>query len=114
MHFLGDLLGVERLCSFCSLFDDLHASIAIKRVGFRLEFLGAELLDHLFGIWLVAWIWTVRHQRAFDARAANRGKFIGGDPIATHQWRLYALITHLSDDQATFRVQTTPIDQVGT
>src|SRR5262252_419611 len=113
MHFLGDLLGVERLCGFRSLFDDLYAGIAIKRVGFRLEFLGTEFLDHFFGIWLVARIWTVGHQRAFDARTANRGKFIGGDAIAAHQRRLYALIAHLPDDQSTFRVQAAPIDQVG-
>src|SRR5690349_2640178 len=32
---LGDLLGIERVCGFRRLLDDLHRSVAVERVGLR-------------------------------------------------------------------------------
>ena len=87
--------------------------VAVERVGFRLELLGAELRDDVLGRRVVARIGAVGHQRAFDARAADRGELVGGDAVAAHQRRLDALVAHLAHDQAAFGVQAAPIDEVG-
>src|SRR5262249_47433169 len=113
MHFFGDFLWVERLGGFRRLFDDLHAGIAVKRVGFWLELLRAEFLHDLFRIRLVARIGTVSHQRAFDTRSTDRGKFVGCDAVATHQRRFHPLVAHLAHNQAAFGIETAPIDEIG-
>src|SRR5580698_2383376 len=113
MHLVGDLLRVCRVCRDRGLRDDLYASIAVERIGFRFEFLGAEFLDYGFRFRPIARIGTVRHQRAFDAGAADRRIFIGGDAVAAHQRRLDALIAQLPHDQAGFGVKAAEVNQIG-
>src|SRR5262245_187324 len=113
MHFFGDFLWVERLGGFRRLLDDLHAGIAVKGVGFRLELLRAKFLHDLFRIRLVARIGTVSHQRAFDTRSTDGGKFVRCYAVAAHQRRLHSLVAHLAHDQAAFGVEAAPIDEIG-
>src|SRR4029077_21212570 len=95
------------------LLDDLHAGIAVERIGLRLEFLGAEFRDHGLGFRLVARIGAVGHQRAFDARAADGSELVGGDAVAAHQRRLDALVAHLPHDEAAFGIEPAEINQIG-
>src|SRR4029079_7946376 len=114
MQLLGHLLGVERLCGFRGLLDDLDAGGAVERIGFRLEFFWAEFLDDFLRLRLVPRIGSVGHQRSFDARPADRGKLIRRNAVASHQRSLYALVTHLPNDQAAFGVEAAPIDEIST
>ena len=90
-----------------------HRRVAVERVGFRLELLGAELLHDVLGFRALARVGPEGHQRAFDAGAADRGELVGGDAVAAHQRRLDALVAHLAHDQAAFGVQAAPVDEVG-
>jgi len=42
-HFVGDFLGLDRIGGLCGERDDLNGGVAVERVGFRLEILGADL-----------------------------------------------------------------------
>src|ERR1700730_3409612 len=46
MHPLGHLLGTDRLCLLGGLLDDLQRSVAVQRVGLRLEGVLAGQVDH--------------------------------------------------------------------
>ena len=62
---------------------------------------------------IVARIGSERHQRAFDAGAADRGELVVGDAVAGDHDGLHALVAHLADDQAAFGVQAAPHQIVG-
>src|SRR4051794_30246135 len=75
MHFVGDLLGLDRIGGLCGELNDLDRGVAVERVGFRLEVLGTEFINDRLGFRTLTRIWAIGHERTLDARAANRGEF---------------------------------------
>src|SRR5271165_3219233 len=82
MHDLRDLLRIERLRLLRRLLHDLDGGVGVERVGFRIEVLRLELGDDVLRGRVVARIGTERHQRAFDARAADLSELVVGDAVA--------------------------------
>src|SRR5215510_12895030 len=112
-HRFGDLLRIERVRRLRRLLDDLHRGGGVERVGFRLEVLGAELVNDRLGLRALARVGAVGHQRAFNAWPTDGGELVRGDAVAAHQRRIDALVAHLPHDQAAFGMQPTPIDELG-
>ena len=67
----------------------------------------------VLGVGVVARIGAERHQRAFDAGAADLGELVVGDAVAGDHHGLQALVAHLPHDQAAFGVQAAPHHIVG-